>query len=178
MIVAHSGNVLRKSGVAMRLFAITEAGDFVEYQEKAFREEHREETIESWLASNPDCISEQDTLLIIGRQVSTNLHTAIDLLAVDEEGNTAVIELKRDRTPRETLAQALEYASFVEQLDYQQLDELFQEYTGEEGISLAEAHRTHFGLTEDEAASFNKDQRIIIVGSAISPAVRQTCAFL
>lgn len=102
----------------MRLFAVTAGGELVEYQEEAFREEHREETVESWLASNPDCISEEDSLLIIGRQVSTNLYTAIDLLAVDGEGDTAVIELKRDSTPRATLAQALEYASFVEQLDY------------------------------------------------------------
>jgi RecB family endonuclease NucS len=105
----------------MRLFAVTEAGDFLEYQEEIFREEYREETVESWLASNPDCISEEDSLLIIGRQVSTDLRTAIDLLAVDSEGNAAVIELKRDRTPRETLAQALEYASFIEQLSYEQL---------------------------------------------------------
>jgi len=36
--------------------------------------------------------------------VTTNLNTFIDLLGIDEIGNTVVIELKRDKTPRETLA--------------------------------------------------------------------------
>lgn len=51
-------------------------------------------------------------MCFIGRQVNTNLGTTIDLLALDGTGDVVVVELKRDRTPRDTLAQALEYASF------------------------------------------------------------------
>ena len=38
--------------------------------------EHREKTIESWLESNPDCILEDGKVLIIGRQVPTNLSSS------------------------------------------------------------------------------------------------------
>ena len=51
-------------------------------------------------------------ILIIGRQVLTNLGSLIDLLGLDTFGNTVIIELKRGKTPRETVAQLLEYASF------------------------------------------------------------------
>jgi len=46
-------------------------------------------------------------LMLIGHQVSTAHGKVIDLLAMDRDGNLAVIELKRHRTPREVVAQLL-----------------------------------------------------------------------
>ena len=162
----------------MRIYRIGDSGEFTEFEERSFSAEHREETMEAWLEGSPDAIVEDGSLLLIGRQVTTDLGGSIDLLALDREGNVAVVELKRDRTPRDTLAQALEYASFAEQLGYDQIEGLYQSYSGEEGSSLAEAHRTYFGLDESEAVSFNKDQRIVVVGSEIVPSVRQTALYL
>ena len=71
---------------------------------------------------------------------STNLNSFIDLLGIDKAGNTVVVELKRDKTPRETIAQLLEYASFVENLDYYQLNEIYQNYYGED-INLEDYHQ-------------------------------------
>ena len=51
-------------------------------------------------------------VLVIGRQVRTNFGGLIDLLCVDRAGNAVVLERMHDRSPRDTLAQALEYASF------------------------------------------------------------------
>lgn len=162
----------------MRLYRVDGKGKFTEYKEQAFKRKHSEETLESWLDSNPDAIIEDGTLLIIGRQVATNLGTYIDLLALDKEGNAAVIELKRDRTPRETLAQALEYASFVESLEYDQLEQIFRSYTGNENESLSDYHRAYFKLEEGKGVSFNKNQRVVIVGSNITSQIRQTAVFL
>ncbi len=82
----------------------------------------------------------------------------IDLLGVDHEGNTVVIELKRDRTPRDTIAQALDYAAFVNRLDGAQLEEVYRSYFKDESLSLADVHRQHFDLDETEAVAVNKDQ--------------------
>jgi RecB family endonuclease NucS len=71
---------------------------------------------------NPGGILEDGPLLIIGRQVPTDLGKWIDLLGVDREGNVAVVELKRDRTPRDVVAQALEYAAYAARLDVDELE--------------------------------------------------------
>jgi hypothetical protein len=110
--------------------------------------------------------------------VTTNLSSVIDLLGIDREGNVVVIELKRDQTPKETLAQILEYASFVEDLSYAQLEEISKEYLGEENLVLTDYHRSYFNLQEGEAVAFNKNQKLVIIGQSITKEIRQTASFL
>jgi hypothetical protein len=162
----------------MRIFSIKDDGRFEEFSQTYFHVNHEESVLENWLESNSDDILEDGKLLIIGRQVTTNLGSIIDLLGIDREGNSVVIELKRDRTPRDTLAQALEYASFVEELDTDQLEEILQRYVSDEALSLASYHRSYFELASDEAVSFNKEQRIVLVGQRITGEIRQTASFL
>jgi len=162
----------------MKLFGITSEETFREYVETEFQAKYRESILEDWLENNPHSIIEDGNLLIIGRQVTTNVGSFVDLLAVDKQGDIAVVELKRDRTPRDTLAQALEYASFVERLDYEQLEDIFRTYIDDESANLAQYHRDYFELATDEAAVFNKDQRIVIIGQRVTPEIRQTSTFL
>ena len=162
----------------MRVFAIKGDGTFLQYQPQELKIDHSEKVIETWLENNPECILEDGDLLIIGRQVTTNLASSADLLAVDRAGNATVIELKRGKMPRETLAQALEYASFAADLSFDQLQGIYRTYTGDDNASLVDAHRDYFSLDESEAVSFNKDQRIVIAASEITPPVRQTSLFM
>ena len=162
----------------MRVYGVEPDGKFREYVPTPFQVEHEEAILEDWLEENPDGILEDGKLLIIGRQVNTNLGTTIDLLALDHGGDVVVVELKRDRTPRDTLAQALEYASFAEQLDADQLEGILQSYMNDESLTLAEYHRKYFELTPDDAVAFNKDQRIVIVGQRVTSEIRQTASFL
>lgn len=162
----------------MRLFEIEADGAFKEYVKTPFQSNHEEPVLEGWLESNPDGIVEDGKLLIVGRQVTTNLGSIVDLLAIDRQGDVVVLELKRDRTPRETLAQALEYASFIEALDWKQLEDILRSYINDEAVNLVEYHRRYFDLGADEAVSFNKDQRIVIIGQTITDEIRQTSTFL
>jgi hypothetical protein len=162
----------------MRVFGIEPDGTFNEYVQTPFQVQHEEAMLENWLESNPDGIVEDDKLLIIGRQVATNLGSIMDLLALDRRGDVVVVELKRDRTPRETLAQALEYVSFGAQLDTAQLEAILQSYLNDDSLSLAVHHRAYFELAADEAVAFNKEQRIVIVGQTVTNEIRQTASFL
>lgn len=162
----------------MRVYGIQPDGQFNEYIQTPFQAEHEEAILEGWMELNPGNILEDGSILIIGRQVCTNLGGFIDLLALDRDGNVVVIELKRNKTPRDTIAQSLEYASFAELLDTDQLEELLISYLNDESLSLAEYHREYFNLALDEAVAFNKDQRIVVVGQRISPEIRQTATFL
>jgi RecB family endonuclease NucS len=61
------------------------------------------------------------SLMVVGRQVPASFGKFIDLLAIDAQGDLTVVELKRDRTPREVVAQVLDYASWVQDLTYEQV---------------------------------------------------------
>ena len=47
-------------------------------------------------------------VMVVGRQVLTAHGKFVDLLAIDADGDLYAIELKRDRTPREVVAQVLD----------------------------------------------------------------------
>jgi len=162
----------------MRLFNISNNGKFEEFSQIPFHADHEERILEDWMESNPNGVLEDGNLLIIGRQISTNLGGFIDLLGIDRDGDVVIIELKRDRTPRDTLAQALEYASFAEQLNIGQLESILQKYQNDDSITLSDYHRNYFELSSEEAVAFNKDQRIVIVGQRISDEIKQTSLFL
>lgn len=135
----------------MRLFGIHPNGKFGEYVQTPFQADHEEAVLEDWLESNPDGIVEDGKILIIGRQVATNFGGFIDLVGIDRQGYAVVVELKRNRTPRDTLAQALEYASFVARLDTLQLEGILRSYLSDESLNLSEHHRAYFELGPDEA---------------------------
>ena len=161
----------------MKLFTIAKDGKLTRYKEQNYETTHQETQLEELLENNPEYFFEESKVLVIGRQVTTNLNTFVDLLGIDKFGNTVVIELKRGKTPRETVAQILEYASFVENLDYAQLDEIYRDYSGED-INLAEYHREYFENGEDEQVSFNKSTKLVIVAQEVSREIRQTALFL
>ncbi len=160
----------------MKLFTIDKDGKFVQFKEQSFQDDNKEVDLEILLENNPEYFFNDGKILVIGRQVTTNFNTFIDLLGVDKNGNTVTIELKRGKTPRETVAQILEYASFIENLDYDQLNEIFQNYSGEY-VNLDEYHLQYF-QNENQNVSFNKTTKLVIVAQDISPEIKQTALYL
>jgi len=79
-----------------------------------------EDRLETWIENDPSILGID--LLIIGRQVVTEYGGKIDLLGISSEGDLIIIELKRDKTPREIIAQVLDYASWVKSLTYSDID--------------------------------------------------------
>jgi len=74
----------------------------------------KEQLLEDMIVTAPRMLS--DEWMLIGRQEDTGFGGRIDLLAIAPDGSLVLIELKRDRTPRDVVAQALDYASWVEKL--------------------------------------------------------------
>jgi hypothetical protein len=77
----------------------------------AFESNHIEQQLENWIAKDPAILGED--LLIIDRQRSIEGVGRLDLLCIDATGALVIVELKRDSTPREAIAQALDYASWL-----------------------------------------------------------------
>ncbi len=128
--------------------------------------------LESWLESEPSII--RPGLRIIGRQVLTR-SGPLDLLAIDRTGSVVVIELKRDRLPREALAQAIDYAADVATWSLDKLGEVCASYSGE---ALEDVLSHAFPDIDLESLTINGAQRIVLVGFALEPALERMIEWL
>jgi hypothetical protein len=99
-------------------------------------------------------------LLIIGRQENA-FGKRIDLLAIDREGRLAIIELKRGKTPRDVVAQLLEYGAWANALDTSQIEEIFARHAGAD-VDLSTAFSNRFGTPLPDSFSAEGHQLIVI----------------
>ena len=73
-----------------------------------------EQLLEDALTTSPDLL--MTNLHLVGRQTET-AGGPLDLLGVDEDGRLVVFELKRGTLTRDAVAQAIDYASFLADLE-------------------------------------------------------------
>ncbi len=146
----------------------------LELIETSLAQSGRTETfdLEAWIASNPSIIG--PNLAIVGRQVMTK-SGPLDLLAIDNAGNTVIIELKRDKLPREALAQAIDYASDVADWNIEKISEICTKYTGR---SLDDVVSECFPETNFENVNLNETQRVVLIGFAIEPSLERMINWL
>lgn len=132
------------------------------FHSSALSSRYHEKDLEDWLEANPQVLVSDEPLLIIGRQVNTDVGV-IDLLALDAEGAIVVVELKRAPNQRESIAQALEYAAWVSERDQTEIIQIAEKYLAEkDGISLKQAWQQAFD-SELLPLSPGKQHRIFVV---------------
>jgi hypothetical protein len=112
-------------------------------------------------------------LLILGTQIETDFGTRIDVLGIDVEGTVYIIELKRDRTPREVVAQVLDYGSWATRLSNENIRALFEERTKK---PFDAAFSEQFGSEPPDA--LNEEHRLVIVASSLDPTTERIIAYL
>ncbi len=132
-----------------------------------------EQLLEDMIVREPRLLS--DEWMLIGRQERTLFGGIIDLLALAPDGSLVLIELKRDKTPRDIVAQALDYASWVEDLDAARIAEMFQRFSP--GRNLNGAFRERF-KTELDEDTLNHSHQIIIVAAALDAATERIIDYL
>lgn len=130
-----------------------------------------EEHLEQWLEEDITILD--DDLLVIGRQVETDFGGAVDLLCLDRNGDLVIVELKRGKTPREVVAQALDYATWGVDLSRDELEAQAESYLGK---PLDDA----FFEALDEAPPdvLNGEHRLLIVGAEIDAQSERIIEYL
>lgn len=134
-----------------------------------------EERLESIIAHDVEILG-LGSLMLLGRQVITDHGSRIDLLALDEDGALYVLELKRSRTPREVVAQALDYGSWVRRLSAERLAHIFETSRFARGRTLNAAFAEHFAGPLPEI--INESQRLVIVASELDPSTQRIVEYL
>ena len=131
-----------------------------------------EKRLEDWLVRDISML-DQD-LLVVGQQVPTAYGGSIDLLCIDREGFLVVVELKQGRTPREVAAQALDYASWVKDLNTDDVEKIAKDYANIEN-TLQDALVDKFGAVPDDLCEHH---RSIIVAEAIDDSTERIVRYL
>lgn len=158
--------------------------------------EMTESMIEELLRNNIEMIcDEEESMLVVGRQVNNAANGRSDLTAVDNEGNIVLIEIKRDRKDIENRKEAFEFqairyaASYATIVDTEDLvNKIFGPYV--------EKYRSEYenpSLTSSELGTrilndfleknnvidqFNKKQKIVLVASDFDEQTLSAVAWL
>ena len=129
-----------------------------------------EKRLEDWLCRDIGLLS--DKLLVIGQQVSMSGGT-LDLLAVDEEANLVIVELKRDKTPRDVVAQTLDYASCIQDFGREDVERHTRDFLD---MGFDQAFMERFGQEAPETV--NGRHRMYIVASSLDSATQRIVEYL
>jgi hypothetical protein len=132
-----------------------------------------EQLLESMIVAAPSMLS--DEWLLIGRQVDTGHGGRIDLLGIAPDGSLVLIELKRNRTPRDVVAQALDYAGWVKKLETEDIARIYARFAP--GKDLAEDFRARFGGELDEE-TLNESHQIIVVATELDDSTERIVNYL
>jgi len=130
-----------------------------------------EALLEDILVENPAML--MPGLKLVGRQTPT-ANGYLDLLGVDSDGQLVVFELKRGKLTRDAVAQAVDYASWLESLDDAALGKLVAENSGQRGIDKIENFEEWFDSKDNwNSMESLRPVRIVLVGlGADEPAKR------
>lgn len=132
-----------------------------------------EQLLEEMIIRDPRILSSE--WMLIGQQESTPYSGRIDLLAIAPDGSLVLIELKRNRTPREVVAQALDYAAWVEGLTAEKIAQIYARFSG--GGNLDDAFFNRFGAALDED-SLNTSHQIILVAAELDDSSERIINYL
>lgn len=132
-----------------------------------------EKQLEEMIINEPCLLSEE--WLLIGKQVQTSYGAIIDLLALAPDGSLILIELKRDRTPREVVAQAIDYASWIEGLAPENLAEIYSRFSSTGNLASAFFDKFNSQLVEDD---LNQSHQIIIVAAELDASTERIVTYL
>jgi hypothetical protein len=132
-----------------------------------------EKALEDMIVAAPSILS--DEWMLIGRQERTASSGIIDLLAIAPDGTLVLIELKRDRTPREVVAQALDYACWIENLDSKDIASIYARF--KPSNSLNSDFEARFGQPLDET-TLNESHQIVIVAASLDASTERIVNYL
>jgi hypothetical protein len=156
----------------------------------------QENDIEEILRSSIDMLcDDEESMLIVGRQVKNEQLGRSDLTAVDNNGNIVLIEIKRDKKDIESRKEAFEFQAIRYAASYATIDSV-DELVKKVYAPYIEKYRSEFELGEltsyelgirklnefltvnGAENSFNKKQKIILVASDYDEQTLSAVAWL
>lgn len=118
--------------------------------------------------------------MIIGRQVRTSYDKLIDLMAMDANGSIIIVELKRNKTPRDVVAQTIDYASWIADLSDSEIVDIYLDFAQTHQLehqSLDSAFAAKF-RTELSEVTVNDSHQMVIVAASLDASTERIINYL
>lgn len=135
-----------------------------------------EQILEDVIVGNPAML--MPGLELVGRQLPTATGS-LDLLGVDSEGHLVVFELKREQLTRRAVAQAIDYASWLDSLHESELFGIIVSNSGQRGIDriqdFEEWYDEHDNWVSIETL---RPVRTVLVGLGVDDAAHRMADWL
>lgn len=138
----------------------------------SFAQIDSEARLEATLAEDISVLS--PGLMLIARQVATAHGKYIDILAMDVEGNLSVIELKKHKTPREAVAQLLDYASWAQTLTYEDISDIYAHNNN--GKEFEKGFAEAFDSNPPD--EINKEHQLVLVSAELDNSSERIINYL
>jgi hypothetical protein len=156
----------------VRLFSA--AGDAIRsIAPVTFADDHAEERIQSWADLNPALINDGQPMISLGREILTQHGHAVDNLFIDVDGVLVAAEMKRGKSPRDVVAQMVDYAAFVSRLEWEDLDRLCRK---RQGLELSKCFAQTFG--HPLITNAKPKHRLLIVAESFDPRTIDAAVYL
>ncbi|MGB9024290.1 MAG: DUF4268 domain-containing protein [Candidatus Bathyarchaeia archaeon] len=161
-----------------------------------YAKDNNEENLHRIVEDHPKlvAIEEEDAsrlpTMVIGSHFRLPTAEEIDLLLMDVTGILTIVELKRDHSPRDVVAQILDYASSLYQLTFEDFDRAVREqssYKGglEEAIEKLRKENPDYQETDPDKLMTNikesvsgENLKLLIVSYKIDQSIRKVTEYL
>jgi len=155
--------------------AIEEGGEVRASPVENVQKTETEELLEEVIVRCPQLLMAD--LKLVGRQTETP-GGPLDLLGVDGDGRLVIFELKRGNLTREAVAQVIDYASYLAELDPEELSRHISARSGNLGIEKIDDFLSWY--QEQFATSLSDPQkpRAVLVGLGADERTRRMVSFL
>jgi hypothetical protein len=136
--------------------------------------------LEKWIEDNPDILGEELLILTTEYDKFDKTDERLDSLAIDKDGNLAIIELKRDDSGKTVELQAIKYGAYCSTLIFTDIVNLYQQYLSKKGekITFEETETRIREFISDEFEELNDRPRIILVSKEFRPEVTASILWL
>ena len=132
-----------------------------------------EKALEDMIVASPEILS--DEWMLVGHQEATDGGGRVDLVAIAPDASLILIELKRDKTPRDVIAQTLDYASWLSGIGAEDVAAMYERFRP--GRSLGNDFRSKFGDDLDEDA-INETHQLVVVSSMVDSRTERIVTYL
>lgn len=143
------------------------------------KEKILESHLEEWIEKDVTILGEP--LLIIGKQVTIeDVKDRLDLLALDPQGNSVIIELKRGKLRDPVDMQGARYASYIASWKFEDFEKQASLYNSD--VNDFNFNSTYERFCQDsgvdEIPDLNQEQRIILLGSEVKDKLGSVALWL